>query len=278
LELALSVEIPRVFSPPGLLRAALRGKSAALPLCGILAVALFLAPAAGRAQGGPPLVTDDPGTPGNRHWEVNIAFTFEKQGSERTFATPLLDANYGLGDRIQLKIEMPWIVRRDEAGFTSDDPGNALFGVKWRFLDEESGGVAVSTYPQIEVNASRSSARKGLVDEEPGLLLPLSFQKAIGPISANVELGHAFRRGQKDRWIYGLALGHDMSKDVEVIGEVFGGASARFTDIGLDWNLGARWKFARHLVLLASAGAGIRGTSEDPRTRLQSYLGVQLTF
>jgi hypothetical protein len=278
LQPGLSGEIPRVFSAPGLFRAAPRRRSVPLPLYGILAVSLFLAPEPGRAQGGPPLVTDDPGTPGSRHWEVNIAFTFEKRGSERTFGTPLLDANYGLGDRIQLKIEMPWIVRRNEAGSRSNGSGNVLFGVKWRFLDEETRGVAVSTYPQIEVNASRSSARKGLVDEEPGLLLPLSFQKAIGPISANLELGHAFRRGQKDRWIYGLALGHDVSKDLEVVGEVFGGASARFTDIGLDWNLGARWKLARHLVLLASAGAGISRTAEEPRTRFQSYFGVQLIF
>ena len=138
-----------------------------------LALLLFLAARAGVAQGGPPLVTDDPGTPGDRRWEVNVAFTFEKRGSERTFETPLLDANYGLGDRIQLKVEMPWIVRGEDGRNRESGPGNALFGVKWRFLDGKSGGLSISTYPQIEINASRSSAGKGLVENEPGLLLPL---------------------------------------------------------------------------------------------------------
>ena len=30
------------------------------------------------AQGGPPLLTDDPDTPGNRHWEINTAYTVER--------------------------------------------------------------------------------------------------------------------------------------------------------------------------------------------------------
>ncbi len=256
----------------------MKGTSRSTRLTPSLALLLFLVARAGVAQGGPPLVTDDPGTPGDRHWEVNVAFTFERRGSERVFHAPLLDANYGVGDRIQLKVEVPWILRRQEDGPDENGPGNALFGVKWRFLDGESGGVSVSTYPQIEINASRSSADKGLVEKEPGLLLPLSFQKQLGPLSANLEIGHAFRRGTKGRWIYGLALGHDFSERVEVIGEIFGGASARFADIGLDWNLGGRWKLARHLVLLVSAGAGIVGTSQEPRTRFQSYTGVQLLF
>ena len=30
------------------------------------------------AQGSPPLLTDDPGTPGDGHSEISIAFTLEK--------------------------------------------------------------------------------------------------------------------------------------------------------------------------------------------------------
>lgn len=29
-------------------------------------------------QGGPPLITDDPDTPGNRHWEINLGFILER--------------------------------------------------------------------------------------------------------------------------------------------------------------------------------------------------------
>ena len=33
------------------------------------------------AQGGPPLITDDPGTPGDGHWEINIAEQSETTGT-----------------------------------------------------------------------------------------------------------------------------------------------------------------------------------------------------
>jgi len=244
----------------------------------VLPLALVLAPATGRAQGGPPLVTDDPGTPGNRRWEINVAFTFERRGTARTFETPLVDANYGLGDRIQLKIEMPWIVRREDAGPRQDGAGNALFGVKWRFLDEATRGVAVAVYPQIEVNTSAYSARRGLAEKEPGLLLPLSLQKAVGPLSANVEIGHAFRRGQKPVWVYGLALGRELSEKLEVMAEIFGRASSRWTGIGSGWNLGLRWKLGKRCVLLASAGAGIAGSEGEPRASFQGYSALQLVF
>src|SRR5580765_3955402 len=73
-----------------------------------LAVALvFLFSAAASAQGGPPFRTDDPETPGNRQWEINIGFIGERDRADGSYETPNLDINYGLGDRIQLKYEVP---------------------------------------------------------------------------------------------------------------------------------------------------------------------------
>src|SRR6266567_3069276 len=60
------------------------------------------------AQGGPPMLTDDPGTLGYRRWEINTAVKLEKSISGKEFEAPLLDINYGLGKRIQLKLEVPY--------------------------------------------------------------------------------------------------------------------------------------------------------------------------
>jgi len=38
-----------------------------------LAFLLLGRPLLARAQGGPPMVTDDPDTPGDGHWEINLA-------------------------------------------------------------------------------------------------------------------------------------------------------------------------------------------------------------
>lgn len=68
---------------------------------------LILADGVARSQGGPPLITDDPGTPVNGKWEINFAFTVEKTHAATEYNAPLIDINYGLGDRVQLKYQVP---------------------------------------------------------------------------------------------------------------------------------------------------------------------------
>jgi hypothetical protein len=42
------------------------------------AAAFILLPALALAQGGPPFLSDDPDTPGNKHWEINLGFLGER--------------------------------------------------------------------------------------------------------------------------------------------------------------------------------------------------------
>ena len=59
------------------------------------------------AQGGPPFLSDDPDTPGNKHWEINVGFIGERNPFGGSYETPNMDVNYGVGNRIQLKYEVP---------------------------------------------------------------------------------------------------------------------------------------------------------------------------
>ena len=72
----------------------------------VLAQAVLLT-AAAHAQGGPPFRTDDPETPGNRHWEINFGWIGDRNPASGAYQVPVFDINYGLGDRIQLKYELP---------------------------------------------------------------------------------------------------------------------------------------------------------------------------
>src|SRR5262249_57920992 len=83
------------------------------------------------AQGGPPLITDDPDTPGPRHWEINLSMFRERTSHERVTEEPRLDLNYGVGRRIQLKLEAPWIGMTTANG-RANGLGDATAGVKWR--------------------------------------------------------------------------------------------------------------------------------------------------
>src|ERR1051325_3316526 len=98
------------------------------------------------AQGGPPLLTDDPGTPGDGRSELNIAFTVEKFRHQTLYEAPLLDFNYGVGERIQLKAELPWLFDHDTPGSDESGLGNVLLGFKYRFLDHDKSEVDVAVY------------------------------------------------------------------------------------------------------------------------------------
>jgi hypothetical protein len=71
--------------------------------------------AAAHAQGGPPFITDDPGTPGNHHWEINFGWIGNHNPGQSYYEIPDVDINYGWGDRIQLKYELPLAAGTDAA-------------------------------------------------------------------------------------------------------------------------------------------------------------------
>src|SRR5258708_6365707 len=97
------------------------------------------------AQGGPPLVTDDPDTPGDGKWEINLASIGCKTFKHWEVHALDADINYGLGDRIQLKLDIPWTYVHDSDKAWHSGLGSVNAGVKWRFIDkDETHGFAIS--------------------------------------------------------------------------------------------------------------------------------------
>ncbi len=229
------------------------------------------------AQGGPPLITDDPGTPGDGNWEINVAFTVEKRRAGREYESPLLDINYGLGDRIQLKYEVPWLVLDERGQRTITGLGNSVFGVKWRFFDQDDCPVDMSVYPQFKFNTSDSAEDRGLVDRGVELVLPLQIEKSFGPISINPEFGYMVREYNDNEWIYGLAMGYEVSNKLELLAEISGTTGQDFEDDELVFNLGARCGLSETRTLLLSAGRSFRSdASGEPEFLL--YTGLQFIF
>ena len=51
------------------------------------------------------MITDDPGTPGDGKWEINLAVAFEHRSDETSLDLPVIDLNYGVGEYIQLTLQ-----------------------------------------------------------------------------------------------------------------------------------------------------------------------------
>jgi len=141
---------------------------------------LVVASEAALAQGGPPLVTDDPETPGNGHWEINLATIASHTSGRWEIAAPDVDINYGWGEHIQLKLDVPWNFVHETDQRWKSGLGAANVGVKWRFVDIEDSGFSMSTYPQFSWNWLSPSARRGISPSGRQFFLPIEAATSAG--------------------------------------------------------------------------------------------------
>jgi len=230
------------------------------------------------AQAGPPLLTDDPDTPGNNHWEINMAMTLSQTKDKRLFGAPLLDVNYGLGEHIQLKGEIPWLLAQDRFGAPHESGfGSINVGAKWRFFDQEKHGVAMSIYPQLEFRPFSSSVRKHLVESGAELRLPVEISREFGKFAVIAEIGFQAVQREKDEWIYGFALAQRLNKHMELVGEFHGESKRDLTENEIVFNFGCRYKLNKRYTLLFSSGRTLGRASGDRPTWI-AYSGWQFHF
>jgi len=227
------------------------------------------------AQGGPPLITDDPETPPDGHWEINIAEQSETTNIGTLIQVPYFDFNYGWGDRVQLKFETGGAIftglqNNFEAGW-----GAGLAGVKWRFVDDDSDGFFISTYPQLNFNYFLTSSNPVLTETGSWFFLPLEFAKHFGPFAINPEVGYMFYNQGSNQYVYGIVFAYKTSKALELLSELHGNTNVDGSGTQLLFNFGARYDLSEGLSLIGSAGHTLQNYPNES-SELLSYLGVQL--
>jgi len=234
---------------------------------------LMVASEAAFAQGGPPLVTDDPETPGDGHWEINLATIASHTSGRWEIAAPDADINYGWGEHVQLKLDVPWnFVHESDQGWKSG-LGAANVGVKWRFVDIEDSGFSMSTYPQFSWNWLSSSARRGISTPGRQFFLPIEAATVAGEWALDAEVGRNFVQYGSSQWAAGFVVAHSCGENLECLGEVRETSAAHDSQTLL--NFGVHWKLNESLVLLAAAGREF-GAHTDDQQRLLVYFGFQL--
>jgi hypothetical protein len=231
---------------------------------------------AARADAGPPYLANDPGTPGNGNWEINLGSVAAVSGGVTSWQVPQIDLNFGLGDRIQLTYEIPYVVQSASGAPSASGWSNAYPGLKWRFLDQGEGGWQMSTFPQLETAASAGAQRRGIAGDGPRLLVPVEVARSVGPLDLDFEAGYYFaqhRHGYEER-ILGFVAGHRVTPRLELDTELYNdhamGALPNFTTL----DVGGRYRLGRGLILLFMAGRSIAGSSGQ--VDFMSYLGIQV--
>jgi hypothetical protein len=225
---------------------------------------------------GPPILTDDTGTPGPGKWEMNMGFTVDKRQDATRFETPAFDLNYGIGEHIQLNYSFSWIVLDSKDEAAKSGLGNSEVAVKWRFLDEDKHGVAMSIYPRFIFNNPTSSADRGLVEEGTVFRLPVQLEKKLGILDMIVNFGHEFHQHGGDSWSYSIAAKYAEIKGLEVLAEVFGTVDNSFNNAENVFDVGIRADVRENYTVLASIGRSLDDAPDQPT--LLSYVGLQVRF
>jgi hypothetical protein len=248
-------------------------KAATVLLLSLFAVSLF-APCIARAQGGPPYFTNDPGTPGNANWEINLGSMQTIARGVASYQVPQIDLNYGVGDRIQLTYEVPYVLNTG-TGATRSGWGNAYPGVKWRFLDQGEDGWQLSTFPQVETGASAMAQQRAIALPGPRLLLPLEVARKVGPIDFDFEAGYYFpRRGAREQ-ILGLVAGRSLTQRLEVDAEIYNDRAMGAPPNNTTLDVGGRYKLSRGFIALFMAGRGLSNSSGG-QPEFIGYIGIQI--
>jgi hypothetical protein len=225
--------------------------------------------------GSPPMVSDDTGTPGNRNWEINLVFDGDISKHSKSFELPLLDINHGIGDRLQLKYEVPYAVARqtefDENGKRTTKKASgvasSIAGVKYRFYDNEQSGLSLAVYPQIEFRTPGSKLKGepdeggegGVAEEGVTFELPILLTKEFKGAAITANLRAEKELGDDHVSITAsFGVGTRLTDKLAVMGEIAGHNLNRADEEHILLSLGFRLKISGKQAIMGSAGHDIQ--------------------
>lgn len=229
----------------------------------------------------PPLQTDDTGTPGPGGIELNTTMSCDRSSVSKS-CERLIDVNFGVGEKLQIKVERAYQVQHGPDGDSSRGMGPTDIGLKYRFYDRK--GFSAAIYPTVTVDNSSRRDSQGEKMESGGnaIYIPLILSKDIGNYTVVTNTG--YRRSFKDRdddsIIGGISVGKAINETTRVMGEVFSERDRNFHNRRTDVRVGFikivtpnSAKFQTSVY--ASLGRSV-GRTEDgvPHTTLQFGLSI----
>jgi hypothetical protein len=185
----------------------------------------------------PPLETDDPSVPDKGEYEINLLTEADFGVDARTLNVVTVDANYGLvvkgwGHELptQLKLEFPVVARREHGNPYQRGLGTSALGLKFNFYNDESRGLRLATYPQIEFS-TRGSIDKGVAEPGQTLILPLlvSHESKYVTLVANAGLNKAMHDAERDSTTeLGFGIGCAFFRKLAIMADIHTSSTTNF--------------------------------------------------
>ncbi|MDD4855842.1 MAG: hypothetical protein PHQ22_03490 [Sulfuricurvum sp.] len=228
------------------------------------------------AAGGPPIITDDPETPGNGNLEVNVAYKGDIQANTLRYEQPIIDINYGVGENIQLKVESSYVSLFRDGESHTQGIGNTKIGVKWRFYENSAGNILISTYPQYTFVPIKKNYHNGIADIDQALFLPIEISKKIGTLAVTGEFGYLSIKGSRDQIEYGAVVGYEVLEHLELLAELHNASALSGGNTTMIANGGLKYWISSYTSFLFSSGREL--ISPESSKAALFYAGLQLRY
>ncbi len=222
----------------------------------------------------PALAIEDTGTVGDKRWEINLGTASARTRSGWTIAAPQADFNYGWGDNFQWMAATAWVTVDDNGEKSKSGLGAAVIGGKWRFIDDDTTGFSMSTFPQYSQNLGSSAERRGIVEPGSHLFLPVALGYQQGDLGTYGEISRTFTRQGENEWAYGVKFLHQCATGIECrleLARTHVPNEVRQTTV----TAGFKWHLTQSLLLTGGIGREF-GKSTDAQENLLVQFGVQI--
>jgi hypothetical protein len=138
-----------------------------------LFVILLIIPAIVNA--GPPYDTDDPEPVDFQHWELYCSSIGTVTADVNLGTAPHVEVNYGALPDVQLHVITPLSFYSAKPDKTNYGYGDTEFGIKYRFINKDSGKFQVGIFPLVELPTGNTQEHLG--NGKPQITYPCGSRK-----------------------------------------------------------------------------------------------------
>ena len=221
--------------------------------------------------GSPPMISDDTGTPGDRKLEINLIAQGDFAGKTHRIEAPLLDMNYGIGELVQLKLEIPYVHLASQDADAADPQsamrahgvGDSTFGVKYRFYDDKDNGLSFALYPQVRFRTP--GANRAVSEQKTVVILPLIMTREFE--KASITLNAGLEHGDNSRVFASFGAGTRLTDQLALFGEIAGTNLNARDERQILLNVGVKQKLSETRSIAASIGHDIHAGGDQPLHR-----------
>jgi hypothetical protein len=182
----------------------------------------------------PPLSVDDPSVPDKGEYEINLLTEADLAARSRSVSVFTVDANYGIvlrgwGHQLptQITLECPLVSAKENGRPYQTGLGTSEFGMKFNFYNDESRGLRVSVYPQIEFSHA-GSVEKGIAEAGQTLDLPLlvAHESKYVTLVGNAGLNKPFHNREREATTdIGFGAGRALFRKYAIMGDIRGSST-----------------------------------------------------